>query len=233
MLDPAIQHFRRFLPVRERERFFWLFGIRAATQSPLADRFEGIRWIGASSDPEMERRKARSGKGRYLALRAMLRSEEPEVSLLAVFPTIEDAEGAARRLIERLLTNRVPLLNPEPGYIRRLGHREILFPSKPLNVPKGLPVVKVVDPVALGKTPYTTSRLAVLPERLPVPILLHLAEKKFGRRPEEWKPAGLFPFWIDGNPSNEVPENIAVAIRHEDRFRGSSVEPVLEETTNA
>jgi len=65
-----------------------------------------------------------------------------------------------------------------------------------------------LEPLSPWGSPYTASRLAVLPDRSTIPVLRLLALKKFG----SWA-ADEFPFWIDGDPSNETLENVALARR--------------------
>jgi hypothetical protein len=59
-----------------------------------------------------------------------------------------------------------------------------------------------------ARSPFTASRLAILKDGSTFPVLRLLAERKFGSWPE-----GSFPFWIDGDSSNETLENVALAPR--------------------
>jgi hypothetical protein len=56
------------------------------------------------------------------------------------------------------------------------------------------------------KTPYTASRLAVFEDGTTMPVLTLLAEQKFGTISK-----GLFPFWLDGDPSHEHVDNVELA----------------------
>ena len=68
--------------------------------------------------------------------------------------------------------------------------------------------VDFIDPIS-EKPSFIQSRLAILPNGTCIPVLTFLAERKFG----SWDRATAFPFWIDGDPSNETSENIALAKR--------------------
>ncbi len=65
--------------------------------------------------------------------------------------------------------------------------------------------VGFMEPVA-PRTPFTVSRLAILPDRTTCPVLLMLARKKFGEIPKD-----QFPFWLDGDYTNETFGNVALA----------------------
>jgi hypothetical protein len=56
------------------------------------------------------------------------------------------------------------------------------------------------------KSPYKTSRLMVLEDGTTMPVLTFLAKAKFTSWDED-----QFPFWIDGNYKNEIPENVGLA----------------------
>lgn len=70
-------------------------------------------------------------------------------------------------------------------------------------------IISYIDP-PFKRSPFTASRIAVFPGRRPMPVLRMLAVERFGT---EWQRHGLFPFWIDGNYRNEVPENVGLASR--------------------
>lgn len=66
-----------------------------------------------------------------------------------------------------------------------------------------------IDPLSPNRSPFTLTRLVLLKEGgLVYPVLRLLAIRKFGR----W-PADSFPFWLDGDPSNETLDNVALAAR--------------------
>jgi hypothetical protein len=58
------------------------------------------------------------------------------------------------------------------------------------------------------RSSYTCSRLAILADGTPKPVLLLLAERKFAT----WD-SDRFPFWIDGDRTNEVFSNVGLATR--------------------
>jgi hypothetical protein len=58
------------------------------------------------------------------------------------------------------------------------------------------------------RSPYTTSRLAVLADGTTAPVLQILALRKYEKWPED-----RFPFWIDGAYENETLANVALATR--------------------
>lgn len=64
-----------------------------------------------------------------------------------------------------------------------------------------------VEPVG-RRASYTSSRLAILSDGTTKPVLLLLAERKYGT----WE-AERFPFWIDGDRTNEILSNISLATR--------------------
>jgi len=64
-----------------------------------------------------------------------------------------------------------------------------------------------IEPIG-KRSAYTASRLAVLKDGSTRPVLLLLAERKFGTWPEE-----KFPFWLDGDRTNETLENVDLATR--------------------
>jgi hypothetical protein len=66
-----------------------------------------------------------------------------------------------------------------------------------------------VEPVKPGRTPHTHSRLVILKDGTFRPVLLTLADWKFGA----WDRNEHFPFWVDGDPSNETLANVDLAIR--------------------
>jgi hypothetical protein len=63
-------------------------------------------------------------------------------------------------------------------------------------------------PLGRKALPHLRSRLLVKPDRTTIPVLTRLAEEKFGVVPE-----GFFPFWLDGDPSNETLENVELAAK--------------------
>jgi hypothetical protein len=66
-------------------------------------------------------------------------------------------------------------------------------------------------PPLAGRTPFTESRLAVLPDRTTVPVLFLLAVRKGG-----WDPETHFPFWLDGDSTNETLSNVGFALLEKD-----------------
>jgi hypothetical protein len=70
-----------------------------------------------------------------------------------------------------------------------------------------------LEPLAV-RTPYTASRLAVLADGVPTPVLGLLAKIAYGDFSSD-----LFPFWADGDPSNETLENVALAQRTRKTYR--------------
>ena len=60
------------------------------------------------------------------------------------------------------------------------------------------------------RSDFTSSRLALLKNNTTCPVLTILAERKFG----EWRRADAFPFWIDGDSTNETLSNVALARRN-------------------
>jgi hypothetical protein len=60
-----------------------------------------------------------------------------------------------------------------------------------------------------GKSAYTTSRLAVLRNGTTAPVLRLLAERKFS----SWDEAERFPYWADGDHTNELLSNVELATR--------------------
>src|SRR5262245_59352658 len=64
-----------------------------------------------------------------------------------------------------------------------------------------------VEPIG-RKGRYVTSRLAILADGSPMPVLELLAQQKFAEREPE-----QFAFWIDGDYRNEVLSNVNLATR--------------------
>jgi hypothetical protein len=58
------------------------------------------------------------------------------------------------------------------------------------------------------RTPYTTTRIAILKDGSTMPVLTMLARCKFGGIPKH-----VFPFWADGDHTNETLENVELAPR--------------------
>ena len=80
--------------------------------------------------------------------------------------------------------------------------------------------IDFLPPIGRKLLSFTTSRLVVLPDRTTRSVLELLAERKFGGR----IPKGYFPFWVDGDPKNEILDNVDVAAippvkRHRRLFR--------------
>jgi hypothetical protein len=76
-------------------------------------------------------------------------------------------------------------------------------------------VLRFLEPVG-KRSVYTASRLAVLPDGTTVPVLFLLAKQKFGTWPEE-----QFPFWKDGDRTNEMLGNVELATRATRPKRGT------------
>jgi len=68
--------------------------------------------------------------------------------------------------------------------------------------------VDFLEPLSSRKSPYTQSRIAIFQDRTTLPVLHLLAVRRFGSWPEKF-----FPFWVDGDPTNETLENVALAER--------------------
>lgn len=66
-----------------------------------------------------------------------------------------------------------------------------------------------IEPVG-RRNAFTMSRLAVREDGTTTPVLLLLADRKFG--PEKL-PEDKFPFWTDGNYRNELLSNVELATR--------------------
>jgi hypothetical protein len=58
------------------------------------------------------------------------------------------------------------------------------------------------------RSSFTSSRLAILADGTTKPVLLILAERQF----KPWEPE-RFPFWIDGDRTNETLPNVGLATR--------------------
>ena len=93
-------------------------------------------------------------------------------------------------------------------------------------------IVKEYLPPLSLRSNFTSSRLAILKDHTTKPVLTLLAEKKFG----EWNRDDAFPFWIDGDPTNETLSNVALAqraksfrLRPKPEGRGIDVRQRLEE----
>jgi len=71
----------------------------------------------------------------------------------------------------------------------------------------------ILEPVTPGRTGYTQSRVAILPNGDPILMLLLLAGRRWKVLPHVWQHLPVFPFWLDGNHLNEVGENIGLAQR--------------------
>lgn len=65
----------------------------------------------------------------------------------------------------------------------------------------------IIEPIG-RKSAYTTSRLAILKDGTTKPVLLILAEAKF----KDWS-EDQFPFWVDGDYTNETSKNVGLATR--------------------
>jgi hypothetical protein len=145
---------------------------------------------------------------------------DPQIRVLAIVEAGPYASVTLRRLIERLHDRNVPLLNP-PGKRRK---RAMVARRSPTYLPleqlptTGLPTA-MLDPIRDAATPFTSSRLAVI-DGSPVPVLRQLASEKFGI-PVDHFPQGMFPFWADGDPTNETRENVELAFREK---KGPSID---------
>jgi len=73
----------------------------------------------------------------------------------------------------------------------------------------------LLEPVG-RRSPFTMSRIAILADGTMKPVLTLLAERKFGT----WDTASRFPFWIDGDRTNETLENVDLATRPASRASG-------------
>lgn len=64
------------------------------------------------------------------------------------------------------------------------------------------------EPITVARRlSFTTSRVALLHCGTPMPVLELLAQLKF----PTYDPRFFFPFWVDGDPSNEVLSNVDLA----------------------
>lgn len=59
------------------------------------------------------------------------------------------------------------------------------------------PTIIAYLPSLTAKTPYTDSRLAVLSDGTTIPVLVLLAQQRYGSIPK-----GQFPFWLDKDPTD-------------------------------
>ena len=69
-------------------------------------------------------------------------------------------------------------------------------------------VVDFLEPLSTTRSSYTSSRIAVLRDGSTCPVLTLLAARKFGTWEREF-----FPFWVDGDSTNETLENVDLAQR--------------------
>jgi hypothetical protein len=125
----------------------------------------------------------------------------------------DDADITADRLILKYRAAGIRLFNrPADREQRRSMMLQQISVTRALRPAPAFKVLHSLD-LHLGCTAYTDSRLAVLVDGTPCPVLLLLAQQVFDVSPEGWSRLGLFPFWLDGNALNEVPENIGLAQR--------------------
>jgi len=93
----------------------------------------------------------------------------------------------------------------------RVQNVEVTDPDCRMSVPRTEQfilelAVEFLEPLSRVRSPYTLSRLVVFEDRTTYPVLQLLAKRKFGSWSED-----LFPFWIDGDYSNETLENVSLA----------------------